>query len=431
MRRIVLCGICIDDGVAIAADGIVKEDLPSELSFCSGGTLSLPIRAILDGADETSSRILHAIGSLNIGGSQAFVMNLYRNIDRSRVQFDFVIEHPGELCYRDEIESLGGRVFELQSFRGTNLVAYRRQWRELLDEHPEWRVLHSHVRSTASLYLPIAKRRGIETIIHSHSTAEAPGFSGAIKRIFELPLRRQADFYFACSNKAGEFLYGKRLAASDKLIVIANAIDVERFRFSSQVCTDVRNELCIPGNAFVVGHVGRFVEQKNHPFIIDVFCEILMLIPSAKLVLAGDGPLFDSVKQLATERGIEDSVLFLGTRLDVNRLYQVMDVFLFPSLNEGLGISLVEAQASGLPCVYSKNIPRDVRVVAPLCQSLSLNDCPRIWAEACCTTCTEDRFSSADKVIEAGFDLRSTTLMLQDFYYRLDNGLKANIREKW
>nr|WP_256368303.1 glycosyltransferase family 1 protein [Adlercreutzia sp. ZJ473] len=388
---------------------------------------SSSLRIEANAKDDGPVRILHAIGSLNIGGSQAFAMNLYRNIDRSQVQFDFVIEHPGELYYKDEVESLGGRVFELRPFRGTNLVAYRRQWRELLDEHPEWRVLHSHVRSTASLYFPIARQRGIAAVIHSHSTAEAPGFSGVVKRIFELPLRRQADYYFACSGKAGEFLYGKKLAASDRLVVVANAIDVESFRFDSQVRADVRDELHISDDAFVVGHVGRFVEQKNHPFVIDVFCEILKLVPSAKLVLAGDGPLFGGVKQLAAERGVEGSVLFLGARSDVSRLYQAMDVFLFPSLNEGLGISLVEAQASGLPCVYSRAVPEDACAVVPLCRSLGLNDRPKIWAEVCCAVHAEDRRSSADEVIEAGFDLRSTSSMLQDFYYRLGNGHEAGI----
>lgn len=363
--------------------------------------------------------MLHAIGSLNIGGSQAFVMNLYRNIDRSKVQFDFVIEHPGELHYKDEIESLGGRVFEIQPFRGANIFSYRRQWEELIDAHPEWHVLHSHVRSTASLYFPITHKHGIINVIHSHSSAELKGFSGSVKRIMELPLRHQADYYFACSRSAAVFLYGNRIADANRWVLIPNAFDVENFRFNSEIRKEVRLELGIDQNTFVVGHVGRFVEAKNHTFVINAFRSVYERNPSSVLVLVGDGQLMEPIQELVESYGLSSSVLFLGARNDVGRLYQAMDVFLFPSQNEGLGIALVEAQSSGLSCVFSECIPQEARVIAELCHPLSLSQDTSVWADSCLTSRCENRDRMADTVASAGYDVRYTANMLQSFYLGL------------
>ena len=155
-------------------------------------------------------RIVHNIASLHLGGSQAFVMNMYRNIDRSKVQFDFVVTPETKEGFYDEITNLGGKIFSCPRYKGTNHIQYNKWWDDFFNEHPEYKVIHGHVRSTASIYLKIAKRHGLVTIAHSHSTSNENGISAIVKRIMQLPIRKQADYLFACSDKAGKWLYGEK-----------------------------------------------------------------------------------------------------------------------------------------------------------------------------------------------------------------------------
>lgn len=215
-------------------------------------------------------RVLHMIGMLDIGGSQAFVMNLYRALDRDKIQFDFIVDHPGQHHYAAEVEALGGRVYALPGFNGKNLLALRRAWNTFFIQHPEYKILHSHVRSYASLYLPIARAHGVKTIIHSHNTANGSGLSALGKAILQYPLRFQADHYMACSRAAGEWLFGTRVCESDQFQIFKNAINIRAITFSERERMEVRRELGFNGDQLVLGFLARVADQKNPLFAVEV-----------------------------------------------------------------------------------------------------------------------------------------------------------------
>lgn len=360
-------------------------------------------------------RVLHAIGSLNQGGSQSFVMNLYRAMDRSLVQFDFVIEHPGELYHAEEIERLGGRVFELESLTSGNMLRYARQWRDFFRAHDEWPIVHGHVRSTASIYLSIAKKYGMHVISHSHSTSECAGIKGGIKRILEYPLRFVADDYFACSESSARWLFGNAVVDRGDAHIVPNAIDASSFRYSDVVRAEMRASLGL-GDEFVVGNIGRLSEPKNHPFLLDVFEEILRLRPDAKLLLAGDGELRRSIEDSIEQRGVAASVMMLGARGDVASLYQAMDLFLMPSLYEGFPVALVEAQAAGLPAVVSNSVTDAADIVDGLIDRLSLDAPVDDWAQACVARAGSPRPDTTHDIVAAGYDAAENAANLCSYY---------------
>ncbi len=197
-------------------------------------------------------RILHVIGSLNSGGSQTLVMNIYRNIDRNKFQFDFVIDRPQELLYADEIKKLGGQIYTVPQYKVYNHFAFKKAWKKLLKEHPEYKIIHGHVRSTASIYLKIAKRMGLVTISHSHSTSSGKGISAVIKNMLQSKISSVADYFMGCSQDANEWLFGKEVANSDRCIVLKNAIDIEKFKFNMKKRIDIRNELSIDDDEILI-----------------------------------------------------------------------------------------------------------------------------------------------------------------------------------
>ena len=316
-------------------------------------------------------RVLHMIASLELGGSQSMVMNLYRKIDRTKIQFDFIVDHTDSDTLREEIKSLGGKIFVLPTFKGINIIEIIRAWNHFFAEHPEYDILHTHSRSYASIYLPIAKKHGVVTIAHSHSSSNGRGVSAIIKNLLQFPIRYQADYLFACSDKAGRWLYGKKAIMNSNYCVIPNGIDLERFAFDEIIRCQMRQELGINEDAFVIGHVGRFTVPKNHKFLIDLFANFHKGNENSKLLLVGSGELFDSIKRQVDRLEISDAVILVGNRINTEDYYQAMDTFVFPSLWEGLGIVVVEAQANGLPCLISENVPREA-VLTRNVKSLSL-----------------------------------------------------------
>lgn len=360
-------------------------------------------------------RVLHMIASLDVGGSQTMMMNIYRNIDREKIQFDFVIDRPEETYFAEEIEALGGRVYTMSPFRGTNAGEIKRDWNNFFYTHPEYHILHSHVRSYASLYLPVAREHGVKTIIHSHSTSTGGGVKGAVKSVMQLPLRRQADVLMACSLDAGEWLFGKRACQSERFVLLPNGIDIRRFALNPGTRRQYRQELGLEGK-YVIGNVGRFYDVKNHTFLLDVFQKVHEKDESAVLLLVGVGPLQQEMAQKAVRLGIADQVIMTGNRDDVPELLGAMDVFAFPSLWEGLPMTVVEAQAAGLPCVLSDTITREVDV-SPLVEYLPLGDAAQ-WADALLRR--RERMDAMDAIRRAGFDIRSSAQKLTEIYTALD-----------
>lgn len=363
-------------------------------------------------------RILHMIGSLEIGGSQAMVMNLYEKIDRDILQFDFIVDHPDQIYFAEKIKSMGGRIFFLPTFKGKNVLEIKRAWNDFFDEHPEYKILHSHVRSYASIYIPIAKNHGVKTIIHSHSTSNGKGLSAIVKAIMQYPLRFQADYFMACSDQAGKWLFGKKIVNSSKYRMIPNAIDSDKFIFNDKVRNQLRRELGID-DKFVMGHVGRMTEPKNHDFLLDIFSEVVKIRENAVLLLIGDGDLRSSIEEKVKKMGIEKSVFLLGSKSNTYDYYQAMDLFIFPSLWEGLGIAVIEAQASGLPCFISDRIPLTVDIGMGLIKIVSLDNNALIWAKQVVGEKEVERKVCKGALEKAGYDIGSNSHVLQQFYIEL------------
>jgi len=366
-----------------------------------------------------SIKILQVLGDLDPGGTEVMIMNLYRYIDRTKVQFDFII-HMQEQCYfKTEIEQLGGHVYHVPRFYGFNIIQYRKAWKEFFALHRDYKAVHGHVGSSAAIYLKIAKQLHITTIAHSHGAKAAPNFKGFIYSLFAYPTRYIADRFFGCSYVAGTYRYGKKIVNSSRFSVIKNAIEVERFNFEEHIRDKVRVNLGVT-NKFVVGHVGRFDPLKNHPFLLKIFKEVLTLHPDSLLLLVGDGPERAKIEKEIIALGLQEAVLLLGTRLDVPELLQAMDVFVFPSISEGLGIGLIEAQATGLPCITSTVVPHEVKIT-DLVEFLPLEMSAIKWAKRVLSTQKEVvRVNRHQEIIENGYDIKTSVLKLEKFYRDLN-----------
>ena len=311
---------------------------------------------------------------MNGGGVEAVVMNYYRHIDKSKVQLDFLIDSDSTLVPREEIESLGGRVFEIPPYQ--HVIEYQRELQRIFKQEG-WKIVHSHINALSVFPLRAAAKAGVPVrIAHSHSTSGKGEYAkNALKAVLKTQSNRYPTHRFACSRFAGEWLFGK----DANFEVVYNAIDLNSFRFNVEAREQARADLGLVGGQFVIGHVGRFMAQKNHPFLIDVFAEVAKRRDDVVLLLVGTGETEASVKSLVDERGLTDRVMFLGQRSDVNRLYQAFDAFVLPSLYEGLGLVGVEAQVSGLPCLLSDAITREVDVTGE-CKFLPI-DSPAVWAD--------------------------------------------------
>lgn len=363
-------------------------------------------------------RVLHVLGGLNRGGAETMVMNIYRSINREKIQFDFVIHMDAHCDYTDEILQLGGKIYSCPRYTGKNHSKYCRWWKEFLEKHEEFYIVHGHVRSTAAVYLRIAKNKGRKTISHSHNTSSGKGITAFIKNVMQIPIRHIADYFFACSVEAGKWLFGKKVVSGEKFYIIKNAIDTEKYRFSDEVRNVIRSELGIE-DKFVVGHIGRFHEQKNHRFIVEIFDLFNKKEPNSVLLLIGTGELEKEIKQQVVDMGIQQQVIFLGVRDDVHKILQAMDVFVFPSWFEGLGMVAIEAEATGLPVLCSDRIPADVDLT-DIIEFISL-DKPEKWIEKMCYMIQHKVIDEKYNLIikNAGYDVTITAQRLEQFYLKL------------
>ncbi len=322
-------------------------------------------------------RVAHVMGKMVGGGVEAVVMNYYRHVDRSKVQFDFLIDSDSTLVPREEIASLGGRVFEVPPYQ--HVIEYQRELHRLFKQEG-WKIVHSHINALSIFPLRAAKRAGVPVrIAHSHSTS---GRGEHARNAMKAVLRRFSNVYpthrMACSRHAGEWLFGQ----DADFELVYNAIDLSRFAFDPGVRTKVRDELGLSDGQFAIGHAGRFMTQKNHGFLIDVFAEVARRRDDAILLLVGDGEERPAVERKVADHCLEGRVRFLGQRSDVDRLYQAFDVFVLPSLYEGLGMVAIEAQRAGLPCLLSDAITREVDLTEK-CTFLPIGD-SEVWADAIC-----------------------------------------------
>lgn len=364
-------------------------------------------------------RILHVVSSLSkSAGVMSVIMNYYRHINKEKVQFDFLFFKDFEDTYKEEIEQTGGRVFLVT--KPSISKEFRNQIAVFFKQHQgEYTALHIHEVYLTFLLAPAARKYGIDNIItHSHTTMYSDKKLNAIRnKILCSRLNKQANYYFACSKDAGKFLYGNKSLAEGKLTIINNAVNCDKFRYNADVRKKLRNEMGLTGN-LVIGHVGRFNEQKNHDFLIDIFNKISKENSNMKLVLVGEGPLYEQTKAKVSGLNLDSTVLFLGKREDVSDLLQAMDIFLLPSLFEGLPVVGVEAQVSGLPIVMSTNITREIGLMNA--HYIELEKTAEDWAnEIVNIQKNYDRANAANLLMENGFDISIEASKLEKIYMNM------------
>lgn len=362
-------------------------------------------------------RVLHVLGTTNLGGAESRVMELYRAMDKNKIQFDFLVHTDKEGYYDKEIQNLGGKIYRVPRFHVTNYFAYSKALKSFFKKHCQYVAVHGHMTSTASIYLPIAKKAGIPvTIAHARSAGVDKGIKGVVTRIIRYTLKNKADYCFTCSAEAGKAVYGKRWVKLGRVWTIPNAIDTERFQFNEMVREQGRKELGIT-EKFVIGHVGRFSFMKNHVYLVDIFNEVCKRQKNAVLVLIGTGGLEDTIKAKVKALGLEKKVYFLGNCPDVEWYYQVFDYFVFPSVFEGLPGSVVEAQAAGLHCLISDKVTQEV-ALTELASFRSIEESAVCWAEEILAN-KDQAFVRKDMraaIAEKHFDVKQQAAEMEEFY---------------
>lgn len=363
-------------------------------------------------------RVLHCVAGLAHGGYESLIMNLYRCIDRSLVQFDFLSSFPG--VYENEIETLGGVIHRIPFITQKGPFVYTRALDNVLNQNPRYPIVHSHMDKFSGLVMREAKKAGIPVrIAHSHNTQNEGGLAfQVVKDHYGKMVLPNATHLFACSKAAADWMFG---AEASRAHILLNGIDPVRFTVNEVARASVREEFNLSDECMVFGHVGRFTPQKNHDRILDIFSLIHQKVPNSALLLAGTGPLLDQMRQKAVRLGLESEVRFLGSREDIPRLLQGMDGFLFPSLHEGLPVTLIEAQAAGLPVTAASTITSEV-CITPLVKQLALEDSNENWADTALLQVTQNRpvrVSPRDQIAAAGYDIHQTANWLTNFYLGL------------
>lgn len=360
---------------------------------------------------ENPIRILQVVTQMTRGGLETMLMNYDRHIDHSKVQFDFLEHRDTVTDYDREILELGGMIHRLPRLNPMS-PAYLKALDRFFAEHPEYRIVHSHLDCMAGIPLKAAKKNGVPVrIAHAHSSNQVKDAKYPLKLYYKRDIPTYATHLYACGEEAGRWMFN-----GHSFSVLNNAIDCAAFQYNEKIRRQYRDELGISEHTLLVGHVGRFMQAKNHMFLLDIFCALLKRQPDSKLLLVGQGDLEQAVREKAEELKISDKVVFAGVRDDVNCLYQAMDVFVFPSLFEGLGMVVVEAQAAGLPCVVSDRVPAECKKTRGLVKFLSLEASPDCWAEEIFHSAKIQRGDTTAEIKENGFDIQENAEKLQQFY---------------
>ncbi|MFG6149957.1 glycosyltransferase family 1 protein [Halobacillus sp. B23F22_1] len=360
-------------------------------------------------------RVLHVVVNMNRGGAETLLMNLYRNIDRTKVQFDFLTCKPG--VFDKEIEELGGNVHRVPYVTDVGHRGYKRVLQAFFKTH-DYKIVHAHLDKMCGIVLQEAEKAKVPVrIAHSHNTRSE---GGLVRKLYKSytgnNINRYSTHRFACSQLASKWLFGRRSSVH----VLKNGIESKKFLYSEERRSKVRSEFNISEEVFVVGHVGRFNLQKNHKFILEVFQKFLKIHPEAILLLAGDGVLKERMEAKARALKIEGEVDFLGVREDIDELLQAFDLFLFPSLHEGLPVTLIEAQNAGLPCLITDTISQEVDMGLGLVQQLSLSN-QEEWTNAMKAIAKKQHSREIDSSVlkQNGYDIRETAVETQHTYINL------------
>lgn len=367
-------------------------------------------------------RVLVLDTVMDRGGAETMMMNYMRHMDRSKVAYDFLVNRDYRAAYEDEIERLGGHVYRMCPMYPQYFGRYKREIRDFLVKHPEYRIIHSNLEERSYFGLREAYKLGVPVrIAHAHNRPVGFDLKSVFREYFRLRLPKYVTHMFACGEEAGDWLFGVKNRG--RVIQQRNAIDTAQYRFDADVRAAVRGEFDVKDSTFVLGHVGRFFPQKNHTFLIDVFAAVHRLRPDSELWLVGGGELNDELKNQIRDKvdalGLSGAVRFLGVRSDVNRVMQGMDAFILPSLFEGLPFTMIEAQAAGLPCTISDRVPKQCDITGNV-QVVPLAASPDEWAKRVLAQADApkivDRALGPELVTKAGFDITANAAWLQGFY---------------
>ena len=355
-------------------------------------------------------RVLHIVTYMGRGGLETMLMNYYRHIDRTKVQFDFLVHRDFEADYDQEIIELGGKIHHV-----SKLIPWSRKYKQELtyffQHHPEYRIVHVHQDCLSSVALKCAEECGIPVrIAHSHYSSSNINFKYYIKKHYMKFIPKYATDLVACGKQAGDWMFG-----GSSYRIVRNAIDIKKYIYDTEKSKAKRKELGFD-DEFIVGHVGQFRQEKNHIFLLKIMKEFLKKSSDAKLLLVGDGEGRKEIVEKAKEYGIAEHVVLLGNRNDVNELMQVMDVFVLPSLYEGVPLVLIEAQASGLSCVISDRVSKESIIVDRLVDVKQLSQSELEWADFILTKVNNRRKDYSSEMREAGYDIITSSQLLQDFY---------------
>ncbi|MCQ2429873.1 MAG: glycosyltransferase family 1 protein [Clostridia bacterium] len=364
-------------------------------------------------------RVLNFFTILNRGGAETMVMNYYRHIDRTKVQFDFVVHREEKGAYEDEILAMGGRIYRMPPIRPWNTAKYKKLLRAFFAEHPEYRILHFHISELGMQGVIEAERAGIPyRCVHAHTRMRVWDVKTFPRFVMKKRMASHITHRFICGQEAGVWLFGKK--HEKEFIMLNNAVDAGAFRFDPDRRAAVRASLGLH-DELTVGHVGTFIYPKNHPFLIDSFAALHRKHPDSALLLVGQGDDLEAMKKKAADLGLTDSVRFLGSRADVKDLLQAMDVFAFPSHYEGLSVASIEAQAAGLPVLISDKVPIECKKTDNVFVQ-PLESGPDAWADELIRLAALPRTDTYEQIRDSGFDIVENAAWLQNFYLSLAKG---------
>lgn len=380
-------------------------------------------------------RVLQVLTIMNLGGAETMIMNYYRHVDRTKIQFDFLLHREERGFFDDEIESFGGKIYRMPPIAPQNYFKYKKKLNAFFDKHPNYKIVHSHLNALSSIILGVAKNKNVSTrIAHSHLAVEATVFQNIFKKntdikatikdsiqsLIRQKVKKVATHYFACGEKAGDWLYGKN--NKQNVTVINNAIDASLFTYNLVKSEHIKKALNLTGKK-IIGHIGRFNEQKNHFFLLKIFYEVYKHNNDCVLVLVGDGNLKPKIEKEVANLGIQKNVYFLGLRKDIPQILQSFDLFLFPSLYEGLPVTAVEAQASGLKIVTSTTVTKEVNITG-LVTYVSLETPETEWANIVINNLNYERKNTLNKIKTGGYDIYENAKNLQNFYLKENQNVR-------
>ena len=374
-------------------------------------------------------RIAQIIGKWVGGGVESVVMNYYQHIDRNKIQFDFICDSDSIKIPYQEIEALGGKVILIPPYQ--KIVQYHKELKKILKQG-NYKIVHSHINTLSVLSLFTAKCARVPVrIAHSHSTTNPKEKKKNLIKQGLRPFSKVfATHYMCCSEFAGRWLFGDKEYNKGNVYLINNAIDINRFKFNEAIRKEVRKELNLKEDTMAVGHIGRFGEQKNHNFLIDIFKELQKQKENSILLLVGQGKKEREIQEKVKELKLENKVIFLGQRKEVNKFYQAFDAFVFPSLYEGLGMCLIEAQCSNLYCLASDEVPKIAKINENV-EFLGLSEPAKEWANRILENSNKlPREPFNDKIKEIGYDITKEEKRLAQKYLEIYSRIEENKSEK-